>query len=219
MDGRSKRGLGERMVHVISVGAFGEAVAQNLRGIRSDICETKAASCAKSMTWPLATAHVVATWRPTHELCYLVEKISYEQRRPFIPLVMDSRRLSLGPIVIPDAGACWTCSVKRYEQHSESLNFTSILHEYYDKHSNVGPEGYLEPFAIIGAERVSATIDALNSPHTLAGAIWQIDLLTLRITTGKVVGVDNCPRCGLHRPVEMRSVAEMQQALAHLLRF
>jgi len=59
-------------------------------------------------------------------------------------------------------------------------------------------------------------VEALDAGEALPGQVWQIDMINRKITTSTVVGVHDCPRCGLHRPGPTRSHAEMQQALAYL---
>lgn len=206
--------------HIVSVGRFGEAVARYLSKMITDLIETQGTFCATSTSWPTATVHIVATCSACLDPCYLYESMSYDQGLPFIPLVMDSRALVLGPVVVPgdNGGGCWSCSVMRSRQHSPLGRYKTIISEYYRSHSDAGPQGYLEPFAMMGAARLSAMIDALAVPSTVAGKIWQIDLLSLRVTEGTAIGIDNCPRCGLHRPQLTRSVTDMRSALHHLWR-
>ena len=206
-------------VHILSVGAFGRTVARRLRAVRPDVLETVVdygAAAARPEEWPDARVNMIATWRPSVDFCELLDQICYESQRPFIPLVLNSTVLCLGPVVVPGQGSCWGCWSRRLRQHTSGLSQMVTVWHYYATHPEAGPEGYLEPFAAIGAARLSETVEELDSSAEVGGHVWQVDLMTREITTSTVVGVHGCPRCGLHRPPETRTFAEMQRALAYL---
>jgi len=206
-------------VHIISVGAFGRAVAERLRAIRPDALETRADSDVTAMdptAWPDARVNIIAAWRPVIECCELLDRVACERRCPFVPLIADATTLSLGPVVVPGGGSCWGCWFRRWKQYAAGLDGRAPLWEYYAAHPAAGPRGYLQPFAVIGASRLSGTIDALDNGDEIGGSLWQIDIMTRAIAVSTVVGVHDCPRCGLGRPPETRSFAEMHHALADL---
>jgi len=203
-------------VHVVSVGAFGRAVAHHLHTFRSDVVETQIENAAEPGAWPATRMNVVVSWRPVRELCEAADRISHDWQLPFVPLIMDAKILRLGPIVIPGCGSCWNCWVRRSLQHGSWPYRRLLVSDYYATHPEAGPQGYLDAFALMAAARVSQTIDELDSGAALAGNIWQIDMLTREITLSRVVGVHDCPRCGLHLPAQSRSYDEMQQHLGYL---
>ncbi|MGH9898091.1 MAG: TOMM precursor leader peptide-binding protein [Pyrinomonadaceae bacterium] len=208
-------------VHLLSVGTFGRVVADYLRMFREDISETAAEDYKLLLsetrkTWPIARITVIAAWRPVLELCELLDDFSHEWQRPFVPLVLDAKALRLGPVVIPGRGSCWHCWSRRLNQHSAWTNAEAALLQHYKSNPDSGPRGYLEPFAMMAATRIAHIIDALDSSQAMPGHIWQIDMMTREITTSTVVGIHDCPRCGLHRPAPTRSFAEMQSELAYL---
>jgi bacteriocin biosynthesis cyclodehydratase domain-containing protein len=131
-------------------------------------------------------------------------------------LVLDSAVLRLGPIVAPGGGGCWNCWARRSRQHAAWPNEQSALAQHYASQPDSGPKGFLEPFAMMGAARIGYAIEALDSSTPIGGYVWQIDLITRKVTTSTVVGIHDCRRCGLHRPAATRSFAEMQQTLAYL---
>jgi bacteriocin biosynthesis cyclodehydratase domain-containing protein len=205
-------------VHLLSVGAFGQAVAAYLRSLRTDVVEMVVSNDTVPLPemWPVARAGIIAAWRPVPHLCELLDDLSYTWQRPFVPLVLDSTVLRLGPIVIPGAGSCWGCWAQRFRQHSERPQEQAALWRHYASHVDSGPRGYLEPYALMAATRIAQTIDELDSSKAVPGHIWQIDMMTRVITTSKVVGVHDCGRCGLHRSPSARSFAGMQQELGYL---
>jgi bacteriocin biosynthesis cyclodehydratase domain-containing protein len=203
---------------LLSLGPFGSAVARQLKTLRRDFVGITVAGSAfpTDSRWTTARMYIVASWRPVADLCESITNLSCQQERPFVPLVMDSAMLRLGPVFIPGQGGCWDCWTRRSRQHSPSREEHSALADHYATHPDDGPQGYLEPFALIGAARISAVMDAADSLFSMGGYLWQIDLMTRIITTGKVVGIHDCPRCGLHRPPTTRTFSEMRGALAHL---
>jgi len=204
-------------VLVVSVGPFGGAVARHLRALRPDTAQMAVEGDPGSdLAWPPARLIVLAAWRPVPDLCERLDGFSHERRRPFVPAIADGATLSLGPVVVPGAAGCWRCWIQRTCQHAAGQNRRPALWQHYAQHAGDGPEGYLEPFALMAAARLSATVEALDAGEALPGQVWQIDMINRKITTSTVVGVHDCPRCGLHRPGPTRSHAEMQQALAYL---
>lgn len=206
--------------HVLSIGAFGQAVAQYLRAFRTDLVETTVTddTIALPAVWPKSCAVILASWRPVPHLCELLNDLSFTWGRPFIPLVLDSTILRIGPIIIPNHGSCWTCWASRYRQHDAWRQERRVLLEHYASHPAAGPRGYLEPFAMVGASRLASILAALKDPSVPAGRIWQIDLITREMITGTVVGVNDCPQCGLHRPIAERSFFVMRRDLEYLWR-
>lgn len=202
-------------VHLLSVGPFGNAVAEYLRRFRNDVTETTVTD-ESSVRLEIARITAVAAWRPVPKLCERLNELSFQWQRPFVPLIVESAALRLGPLVIPGRGACWRCWEQRSKQHSEWLLAQSALSQHYSANPDVGPQGYLAPFAMMAATRIAEAIEDLDSSSAVAGYVWQIDMISRAITTGVVVGVHDCPRCGLHRRTSELSFAEMERDLGYL---
>lgn len=205
-------------VQLLVVGSFGKTVAGYLKTFRQDVLETVVADDVIPLpeTWEPARILALAAWRPVPSLCELLDDLCHRWARPFVPLIVDSRVLRLGPVVIPGREGCWRCWSMRHRQHGEWPEEQSALLQYYASHPDSGPQGFLEPFALMGAARIRQTIEALDSSTATAGQIWQIDMLTGHVVTGLVIGVHGCSRCGEPRPESTRSYAEMQQKLGYL---
>ena len=202
-------------VHVVSVGPLGRAIARHLRSLRADTVETSGEAGVPPDP-PAARLTVVASWRPAPALCEWWDAHSHERGRPFIPVVADSAILSVGPVIVPGASACWRCWIRRTRQHAPGLSRKVALWRHYAEQTDAGPQGYLEPFALAAAARVSQMVDALERGEAVAGQVWQVHMISRRITLGTVVGVHGCPRCGLGREAAARSHADMREALASL---
>ena len=207
-------------VQVLSVGPFGRAVARCLATLRDDCVATPAEgrTMQDAGDWLTSRITLLAAWRPVIGLCRTVDRISHERRLPFVPLIADSMTLRVGPVVVPGRGSCWTCWHLRYRQHAPALHHRQAVWQHYETYPEVGPSGYLEPYAMLGAARLCEVVNALDDNRAVAGTAWQLDMLTREITTTTSVGVDACPRCGEQRDPNGRTVAEMRQALEYLWR-
>ncbi|HWG50624.1 MAG TPA: TOMM precursor leader peptide-binding protein [Candidatus Acidoferrales bacterium] len=166
--------------------------------------------------WPGSRLNVMVSWRPAPTFCELLQELSYKWKKPFVPVVVEALKLQIGPILIPGQGSCWTCWARRSRQHSDWSWPRSVMMQHYAQNAGDGPAGYLEPLVMVAAAKLCQTIDDVDFSSANPGFVWQIDMLTRQITTGKVVGIHDCPRCGLHRPALTRSFAAMQQELSYL---
>jgi len=205
-------------VHLLSVGAFGQSIGRYLADLYPRVEESimTGDTLPSFRTVSGASVHVLATGRPVPRLCEMMDDSCRESGLPFFPLVLDSSVIRLGPVFVRGQGGCWKCWVRRSAQHAEWAKERSALVQYYSSNAGAGPRGYLEPFAMIAASQIAQTVRVLESSSEIAGYIWQMDLLTRLISTSRLVGIHDCPRCGLHRPAPMRSVQEMKDALGHL---
>ena len=205
-------------VHLLSVGPFGEAVGRYLLQMRSDVTTTPVPCVAElaSDSWPRARVRLVASWRPVAALCRRLDNLRFQNKIPFIPLILDSSLLQLGPVVIPESGCCWSCWERRTLQHAAVPSAHTALWDFYDNHDASGPQGYIEPFAVIGASRLSQMVDSLDCCQAAPGQVWQMNLLSRRIETRCEIGVDGCPQCGSGRSIPTRSVEDLKRRLGYL---
>lgn len=205
-------------VHVLSAGPFGRAVVRHLNSLRGDLTDTDVADNLVPLpsTWPAARIRALVAWRPVADLCALLNQFSYETQRPFVPVIQDLTAIRVGPIIMPGSGPCWHCWITRWRQHSGWVKERMALTQYYSSHPQDGPRGYLEPFAAMAAIRLDEVITALDAATAVPGYVWQIDVLSGEITAGTVVGVHDCRWCGLGKPKETRTVAELRETLRYV---
>ncbi len=205
-------------IHVVSVGPFGRAAARQLKTFCPNIVEMEwSENCRIDQeSWPESDVQVITSWRMVPSLCRYLDEISHKRTRPLIPLVVEFPTLCLGPIIIPGESGCWHCWEQRVQQHTKFRPERSALVQFYEENLDVGPNGYLEPFALIAAAQIANIIRSNKTLQQVAGHSWQLDLFTREVSTGFLVGVDGCPRCGLNRPLSTRTYAEMSTALGFL---
>jgi bacteriocin biosynthesis cyclodehydratase domain-containing protein len=214
----NQRDTSSSTIHVLSIGDFGRAVAAHLKALGPRVLETVVNDHTVPLPhlWPLCDVIVLAGWRSSPNLCELVEELSYARQWPFVPVFQVAGLLRLGPVVVPGEGPCWTCWTQRLKQHAEWPDAEAALLEHYARQADAGPRGFLEPFALMAAARLSQTIQQLSTRQAIAGQVWQIHMLTREITRSQVIGIHGCARCGLHRAESARSFDPMREELAYL---
>ena len=204
--------------HITYAGPFGRATAGFLRR-DNDLIEDRTFSSefGASDDGPDAAAMILVAERPMPRLSESIAAYCWRRALPFVPLFLQSGLMQLGPITIAGEGACWDCWSKRFRQHDAAPLESAALLQFYDEHPERGPRGFLQPFAALAADRIRPILELCETePEAAAGSIWQIDMFSRRVTTGRVIGVDGCVNCGLNRPLETRSYADARQALGFL---
>ena len=203
---------------VYAVGPFGGAIARYLKLLHIDITTFELTGCESTvqLNLPVPGLMVLASWRSVPKLSCSLEELAYRSNIPLIPVFLDSRILRIGPLMVPAHGPCWNCWVRRRLQHTRWPKEQNALMEFYSTNVDSGPEGYLEPFALMGASRICQMIRLLQEPAEYAGAIWQIDMLSFEITVSKLVGIHACSRCGLELNRHACGFDVMKAELSHL---
>ncbi len=209
-------------LHVLTIGSFGEAVAKILQEILPNVIVTPQNTENQTpavANWPTAQLNVIAAWRPVPGMYRLLEATSYEWKLPFTTIVMETPNVRVGPLVLPDTGPCYSCYEKRVLQHSPQFAALQALQNHYERQPQSGPGGYLQAFAEVGAIRLAQMVVGAEGELAVeaAGQVWQFNTVTRQATTGEVIGLHGCPRCGLKRDETTRSYAPLRQELSKLL--
>ena len=205
-------------VQVMTLGRFADAVYEYLQELCPDVAQTR----LDDMSLPAELAelggriYILVAWRPAPSICSALNKRSHLTGRPFVPIIVDNTALQLGPVVLPNQGACWECWVRRSNQHSPWPAARDALFKYYDANAQAGPPGYLEPLAMVAAAEIAAIVEAVDSGSARGGYVWHMDIITRAITTSTVVGVHGCDQCGLGRSVDERTFSAMRDDLSWL---
>jgi bacteriocin biosynthesis cyclodehydratase domain-containing protein len=204
-------------IHALWMGPFGGSVVSHLQSLCPDVIPREVVHNETDDCGTAARADILVTSRPARMLCMQINETSHRLRRPFLSVVQDSTALRVGPLTLPGKGACWKCWDTRERQHSRWTRGKDSLTNYYSTEPNAGPRGYLEPIARMAAVRVAQIISTLDAGTAAAGYVWEMDIFTLETTEAFVVGVHDCPFCGLNRPRTSRHTDEMEK-LCHLWR-
>jgi bacteriocin biosynthesis cyclodehydratase domain-containing protein len=193
-------------VHLIATGDFGVAVAERLQASRPELTITSPGTSAVPLTassaWPSAALRVLLAWREAPRLAETLDARSADWRTPWLPVVMEHPRLRVGPVVVPGAGACYRCFLRRRQQHEPDTAVTAALHAHYDAEPTAGPRGYLPHHVTLAAALAEAALTRFDD-GTLAGQaglVRHYHLLEHQVSSAHVTGLHGCPRCRRHDP-------------------
>ena len=180
-------------VRVVAVGGFGEEVAARVAATldATVVRSWEDDGCADAAVW------LLAAWRPAPELASRLDAFAFAHRTPWIPVVAEHPYLVVGPTVVPGVGPCYRCFRRRLSQHGVDDELTELLHAHYDADPAAGPHGHLPAVATVAAAMACEAIERVaREPEAEAGRVRRLDLQTLHLLAGSVVGVHGCPRCG-----------------------
>jgi hypothetical protein len=208
----------ENHVLVLPVGDFGHAAAGHLKELMPsvDILAEATDSSAEALSKNPSAIVVLIAWRPVPMLSDLLDARSHSTGSTFVSLTIQDCTMLLGPIVMPGQGICWRCWNYRELESSVSPNVIQQRTTYYADHPTEGPRGYLPSFARLGAAQLMRSLISLESTVHSAGQVVRTNLYSRQITIGRAIGLDNCDRCGLHRPLPSRSYADLRTGLMSL---
>lgn len=203
-------------IHILSVGAFGRAIATSLQELLPGVIETRIELNGQThpMLWPTAKVHVLASWRPVTKLSRLLDEMCHAWRTPFIEAVQETPMLRVGPVVVPGQGACYGCYETRTLQHVQRALEYKALRDFYNLQPRQGPQGYLPAIADLAAIRIAQFVRELeHDAATVAGQVWQLNTIHRDTMNATIVGVHACPRCGLGQEEQTRSFVALRGAL------
>lgn len=208
-------------IHIISIGAFGQAVAATLQELLPNVVETRIADNGQTypLLWPNAQMHLLASWRPATKISRLLNEMCYAWNTPFIEAVLETPQLRVGPVVIPGGSACHDCFEQRLRQHTARPAEHQALREFYNAQPQRGPQGYLPAFADIAAIRLTQFVAQFDrDAAAVAGQVWQLNTISRDTVQGTVVGVHACHYCGLGREEATRSYSALRHELVPVWR-
>ena len=153
---------------------------------------------------------VVATWRPDPPFCLRANDLSFERGRPWLPVVMEYWRITVGPVITPPGGPCYLCLLRRRAQHDARHAETAAVEKAFGEDESAGPRGYMPYHARIAASlamRLARLVQTRVPPPdqaagVLASQVIRYDLVTSDINVSSVMRCHDCSRCaGRGQPV------------------
>ena len=196
----------------VGVGPFGSAIERRLHALRDDVVSISA-DAVLSDAVPRPHAVLLSSWRRSDALALQMEAWCRRVGCAFLPAVQDTGGVLVGPLVLPGEEGCFRCFLQRTRDASPYREALEAVSDWYDTHGDQGPRGYLEPFALIAAARVSQIIDDIRRGEAAGGTLWRIGYVNRDVVVSRVVGVHDCTACGLLRPAATRSFGDMRRAL------
>ncbi|WP_157252764.1 TOMM precursor leader peptide-binding protein [Nonomuraea typhae] len=172
---------------LVGVGDFGARVVQMMNGRAIDELDRAFKDGHEAV--------VAAFWRPHPRECERADELSHATGVPWLPVIMDSGTITVGPFVRPGEGPCFRCYAERRVQHDKKWISTRALNAAYDADPAGGPAGYLPHHA-----RMAAAVATTVLERATVGSVVAIVLRQLSVSSDRVIGRHGCDRCDLARP-------------------
>jgi hypothetical protein len=208
-------------VSVVTRGDFGRCAAEALSELVSEVSvvpEGPITLALQGLQTERPSAVILCTSVPIPSLSSEIDGLCHDMGIPFLSLTLKDDRLFVGPTVLPGVGPCWQCWAARELQADPSPAISQRLGEFYSRNPDSAPRGFVPSFALLGASWVARILKDLGTPLWVehAGTIKRINGFGRSVVSGRVVGVDNCDRCGTRRDIKTRSYSGMRSELGHL---
>ncbi|MGW5124036.1 TOMM precursor leader peptide-binding protein [Streptomyces sp. NPDC004069] len=177
---------------VIATGGFGERVGRVLSGLRpgTELLEvTQLRRAIEKFSGPV----VLAAWRPEPALFRRLDSMAHEAGRSWLPVVLETAVVRVGPLVRPAQAPCFRCYERRRSQHDLQAPITALLKHRYDRDPSLGPGGFLPHHARAAAAVAAAYAD--GAPGTGPGLVSTVRLREWGVDADRVVPWHGCERC------------------------
>lgn len=194
-------------IAIVSTGAFGRQVA----GFINDYANAQPIIHEETLDGAFDLDNdlvVAATWRPSPSLCDRADELSFERRRPWLPVVMEHWRITVGPLIRPPGGPCYECFVRRKAQHDTRHSETVAADRALSQAEGAGPRGCMPYHARITASLAIrlAQLTQACSPSS-APKVIGYDLVASDISVSSVMRCHDCRRCADRTPPAQRAAA------------
>lgn len=185
---------------LLGVGDFGDQVTSLLR--HSPHLPAVVAGNVREAFEMSSKAVVTAMWRPCPAICEEADALAFEHGRPWLPVILDSAMVRVGPVVVPGSSACFACFTARCVQHDVQRTITRALHAAYDRDPDFGCQGYLDHHARLAAALAGHALGQLDCGRLPAkdGQVLSFSLHHARVRHHHVIARGSCPRCSRPAP-------------------
>lgn len=195
-------------IAVVSTGAFGRRVAELLSGYGSAGHMAHAHTLDEAFDLDDAVV-VVVTWRPSPPLCARADELAFERGKPWLPVVMEHWRITIGPLIRPPVGPCYRCFVRRKAQHDSKHSETVLADNAFSQDDAAGPQGFMPYHARMTVSLamwlirpdVASSLSRGDGAEMSMSTLIAYDLVASDISYSGVMRCHGCGRCtGLARP-------------------
>lgn len=181
---------------IFTAGDFGQAVADRISVLRSEFKVFPLTVVTDTDAFEKiikdAAFVAVATWRPYLKELMLIDQYAFDHKFSWSLAEIHGQRLMCGPLVIPGAGACYSCFRQRLLTQHKSPDRERVLESYYRSSPQAGPFGHVNALVEIATQ---AILEDASLGADDAGRFRAIDVLSGAVLESRVIGVHECPRC------------------------
>lgn len=196
------------MWQIFSIGKFGYAVCDFLKnsGIQSNHVVLKN-EYELLIPSNLSGVLFIANYQSISLLRQLDVEV-HKQNIPFIPVILDSPLLVVGPVIIPGNEGCYHCYHQRMMQHHPNAELTRSVQQYYNDQQIAGVQGYHPADVVLIGSLLKRIFEC---PELYQGKFFLLNEVTRELKNSSVTGVHSCLRCGLQRDEATRGYLDLAQ--------
>ncbi|MFE9254187.1 TOMM precursor leader peptide-binding protein [Streptomyces sp. NPDC006879] len=183
--------------HILWTGAFGRSVADHLSSTLGWQASATDALGRRSAEWPHAGLRIVATWRHETALLARVARLHASWGTVWLPVVQEFPVIRVGPLVVPGEGPCYSCYLRRREQHEQGRVVSQALEASFETSPQNGVGGYADAQAMIAAGVTADLVARYRAGQQVEpGRVVFYNVLTRSLFADTVIGVHGCRECG-----------------------
>jgi len=121
-----------------------------------------------------------------------LDRFGFERGIPTVGVELLPTRIVCGPAVIPGATACYSCYLRRVEQHQDPAQADAVAEATRDL-----PEGFGRMHLAVAHGLLALAASELRAgPEGIGGTVRTFGLVAGGLSTASTVAVDRCSRCG-----------------------
>jgi bacteriocin biosynthesis cyclodehydratase domain-containing protein len=136
--------------------------------------------------------------RPRDAACRVINAGCCKIGCTFLPVIVDTESLIVGPLVQVPGTPCWECWNTRERANYHFADQRAALRNYYDQESCKSPIGYMPYLVGVAAGKLAGVLNNSRLFKEQLGRSWAINLWTREISQAAFVGRHACPHCGVH---------------------
>ncbi|MFE8913165.1 cyclodehydratase [Streptomyces globisporus] len=121
-----------------------------------------------------------------------LDRLGFERSIPTVGVELLPTRIVCGPAVIPGATACYSCHLRRAEQHQDPARTGDLGAATRGLPEGFGPMHLAIAHGLLNL----ATAELRTGPAGLGATVRTFDLVAGTVATAVTVAVDRCTRCG-----------------------
>ena len=206
-------------IHICAIGSFGAQIAAFLKLFIPSLARTDsidANSDLKNIS-PNARVQIVAIAVPELSECVSISRQFYDRPSIFIPVVLHSHTISVGPIKGQGqkGGACWLCAERRRKQHSRVHREEQMIFCGPTTGSSNGLHISSDLLLLVASGIFHLTYATLLR-YAPSGFCWQMNLMSREVIGFQVEGIHQCNLCGVGRSGCNISTRELHNHFSYL---
>lgn len=131
-----------------------------------------------------------------YPILFEYNRLCLDQKRPFLPVVLQDMKGYIGPLVVPGNTPCLECLRLRRNSHFDEPEFRQRL----EAESVAGEEivGFHPTMSSVLGNIAAFELARFHSQvprGSLVGSLTEIDLISGHMTTRKLLKIPRCPSC------------------------